>query len=183
MSLNKVDALLPQTIEVFSLNLPHMAKRKKSKKVEETWDGFSTFLTSKGLRVTGQRRGIFDALFEEDGHFTAEQLLVHARNLDDTVSRATVYRSLPLLVESGVVREVDVGHDNKFYTVNLNSENFKAQVVCLDCDTIYEVDAPFMEWYGKTVSEKLGLDVQDQRLQVRAECTQFQHLGSCDRNK
>ena len=160
-----------------------MAKRKKNKKVEEAWDGFSTFLTSKGLRVTGQRRGIFDALFEEDGHFTAEQLLDHARNLDDTVSRATVYHSLPLLVESGVVREVDVGHDNKFYTVNLSSENFKAQVVCSDCDTIYEVDAPFMEWYGKTVSEKLGLDVQDQRLQVRAECTQFQHSGSCDRNK
>ena len=99
------------------------------------------------------------------------------------MSRATVYRSLPLLVESGVVREVDVGHDNKFYTVNLSSENFKAQVVCSDCDTIYEVDAPFMEWYGKTVSEKLGLDVQDQRLQVRAECPQFQQSGACDRNK
>ncbi len=160
-----------------------MTKRKESKKVEEAWDAFSTFLTSKGLRVTGQRRGIFDALFEENGHFTAEQLLYHARNLDDTVSRATVYRSLPLLVESGIVREVDVGHDNKFYTINLRSENFKAQVVCSDCKTIYEVDAPFMEWYGKTVSENLGLNVQDQRLQVSARCPSFQHEGTCDKKK
>ena len=158
-----------------------MAKPKKTRQVEEAWKGFSNFLTSKGLRVTGQRRGIFDALFGHDGHFTAEQLLDEARKLDDTVSRATVYRSLPLLVESGVVREVDVGHDNKFYTVNLSSDTFKAQVVCSDCDTIFEIDAPFMEWYGKTVSQNLGLDVRDQRLQVQAECPSFRTVGTCER--
>ena len=158
-----------------------MAKRNKNKHAEEAWNGFSNYLTSKGLRVTGQRRGIFDALFGQEGHFTAEQLLDRARELDDTVSRATVYRSLPLLVESGVIREVDVGHDNKFYTVNLSSDNFKAQVVCSDCDTIFEIDAPFMEWYGKTVSENLGLDVRDQRLQVQAECPSFRKSGTCER--
>ncbi len=156
-----------------------VAKKKQSKQTAEIWDGFSKFLTSKGLRVTGQRRGIFDALFQQDGHFTAEQLLDSARTLDDTVSRATVYRSLPLFVESGVAREVDVGHDNKFYTVNRSSDNFKAQVICSNCDTIFEVDAPFMEWYGKTVSEKLGLDVKDQRLQVHAECPRSAQ-GACD---
>ena len=158
-----------------------MAKHKKSKHIEEAWNGFSNFLTSKGLRVTGQRRGIFDGLFVQEGHFTAEQLLDRARELDDTVSRATVYRSLPLLVESGVVREVDVGHDNKFYTVNLSSDTFKAQVVCSDCNNIFEIDAPFMEWYGKTVSENLGLDVRDQRLQVQAECPSFRKNGTCKR--
>ena len=101
--------------------------------------------------------------------------------MDESISRATVYRSLPLLIESGVVREVDVGHDYKFYAVNRRAENFKAQVVCTDCDAIFEVDAPFMEWYGKTVSEKLGLDVQDQRLQVRAECPTLRESGACDR--
>ena len=156
-----------------------MAKRKNSKQVEEAWNGFSSYLTSKGLRVTGQRRGIFDAIFNQKGHFTAEQLLARARELDDTVSRATVYRSLPLLVESGVVREVDVGHDNKFYTINLSSEIFKAQVVCSDCDKIFEIDAPFMEWYGRTVSQNLGLDVKDQRLQVQAECPEFRQRGTC----
>jgi len=156
-----------------------MAKHKKSKQMEEAWSGFSNYLTSKGLRVTGQRRGIFDAVLNQKGHFTAEQLLDRARELDDTVSRATVYRSLPLLVESGVVREVDVGHDNKFYTINLSAEIFKAQVVCSDCDKIFEIDAPFMEWYGKTVSQNLGLDVQDQRLQVQAECPEFRRQGTC----
>ena len=49
--------------------------------------------------MTGQRKGVFEALFKQSGHFTAEQSLKDAQSLDDTVSRATVYRCLPLLVE------------------------------------------------------------------------------------
>lgn len=131
--------------------------------------------------MTGQRKGVFEALFKQSGHFTAEQLLKDAQNLDDTVSRATVYRCLPLLVDSGVIRKIDVGQDNKFYALNGSSETFKAQVICSDCEKIFDIDAPFMEWYGKNVSEKLGLDVKDQRLQVHAECPQFKKKGSCSR--
>jgi Fur family ferric uptake transcriptional regulator len=106
-------------------------------------------------------------------------LLQDAKNVDDTVSRATVYRCLPLLVESGVIRKIDVGQENKYYALNGRSETFKAQVICSNCDRIHDVDAPFMEWYGKTVSEKLGLEVKDQRLQVQAECPEFRKNGNC----
>ena len=116
----------------------------------ETLESFSDFLGSKGLRMTDQR-----------------------------VSRATVYRSLPLLVESGIIRKIDVGQENKFYALSGTSETFKAQVICSNCDRIHDVDAPFMEWYGKTVSEKLGLEVKDQRLQVQAECPEFRKNGNC----
>ena len=146
---------------------------------QETLESFSDFLGSKGLRMTGQRKGVFEALFKQNGHFTAEQLLKDAQNLDDTVSRATVYRRLPLMVESGIIRKIDVGQENKFYALNGSSETFKAQVICSDCDRIHDVDAPFMEWYGKTVSEKLGLEVKDQRLQVQAECPEFRKNGNC----
>ena len=129
--------------------------------------------------MTDQRKGVFVALFKQSGHFTAEQLLKDAQNLDETVSRATVYRSLPLLVESGIIRKIDVGQENKFYALNGTSETFKAQVICSNCDRIHDVDAPFMEWYGKTVSEKLGLEVKDQRLQVQAECPEFRKNGNC----
>jgi len=148
----------------------------------ESLESFSDFLVSKGLRMTGQRKGVFEALFKQSGHFTAEKLLHDAQSFDETVSRATVYRCLPLLVESGVIRKIDVGHDNKFYALNGSSETFKAQVVCLDCDKIFDIDAPFMEWYGKNVSAKLGLDVKDQRLQVHAECPQFRKQGNCTRS-
>ena len=98
---------------------------------------------------------IFSAAFSCDEHFTAEDLLDKARNLDDSVSRATVYRALPLLTESNLIREVDVGKDYKYYAANKDVKTFQAQVICKDCEKIFEIDAPFMEWYGKTVAEKL----------------------------
>ena len=132
--------------------------------------------------MTDQRKGVIEALFRQSGHFTAEQLLRDAQNLDETVSRATLYRSLPLLVESGIIRKVDVGQDNKFYALNGQSETFKAQVICSDCNRIEDIDAPFMEWYGKTVSENLGMKVKDQRLQVHAECPDFRNSGKCSKS-
>ncbi|MGE4550523.1 MAG: transcriptional repressor [Opitutales bacterium] len=148
-------------------------------RLARSWKSFRKFLLTKDLRVTGQRRSIFKAIFALPDHFTAEDLLDRARQADETVSRATIYRSLPILHESGIIREVDVGHDSKFYAVNRRSENFKAQVICVDCDKIFEVDAPFMEWYGKTVSENLGLDVKSQRLQVHAECPGQREKNKC----
>ena len=54
-----------------------------------------------------------------------------------------------------------------------------AQVVCVDCDKIFEISAPFMEWYGSTVSLKLGLKPVSQRLQVSAQCIAFRQSGRC----
>ncbi|MFO1447630.1 MAG: transcriptional repressor [Opitutaceae bacterium] len=140
---------------------------------------FKSFLTKKGLRVTNQRLAIFEAAFAQKEHFTAEGLLDHARRIDDSVSRATVYRTLPIMTESALLREVDIGSGEKFYRRNADNNGQMAQVVCLDCDRIFEISAPFMEWYGSTVSSKLGLTPVSQRLQVSAHCNVLRDTGSC----
>jgi Fe2+ or Zn2+ uptake regulation protein len=142
---------------------------------------FRKFLTQKGLRVTSQRLAIFDAAFAQTEHFTAEQLLDRARALDDSVSRATVYRTLPIMTRSALLREVDIGSGEKFYMPNAQPAAQVAQVVCLDCDRIFEISAPFMEWYGSTVSSKLGLAPVSQRIQVSARCNALRDAGACPR--
>lgn len=142
---------------------------------------FRQHLTQKGLRVTNQRLAIFDAAFDRKDHFTAEQLLDFVRTIDDSVSRATVYRTLPIMTESALLREVDIGSGEKFYLPATGTSTQVAQVVCLDCDKIFEISAPFMEWYGSTVSSKLGLTPVSQRLQVSARCDAFRKNGHCPR--
>ena len=139
-------------------------------------EAFTAMLARKGLRVTGQRLAIYDAALAIPDHFTAEELLDKARAIDDSVSRATVYRALPILVEAGVIREVDVGRDHKYYIANRDGGGVKIQLVCLDCDKIIEADAPpIMDWYGKALCAKHNMEPATQRLQVTAHC-----LG-CDR--
>ena len=150
--------------------------------IESVRETFKEFLTSKGLRVTNQRLAIFDAAYQYEDHFTAEDLLERSRKIDDSISRATVYRALPILTESSLIREVDVGRDYKFYMANRKANTFQAQVICLDCEKIFEIDAPFMEWYGKTVADKLALEVETQRLQVSAHCTELRTAHVCKRS-
>jgi Fur family ferric uptake transcriptional regulator len=134
----------------------------------ESWKMFRKFLTTRGLRVTNQRIAIFRAAFYSEGHYAAEELLENARQMDRSVSRATVYRSLPILIESGLIKEVDIGKDYKLYHSNRNATTFKAQVICSDTNEIIEVDAPFMEWYGRAVTERLGMELVSQNLQIKA---------------
>ncbi len=135
--------------------------------LEEARETFLSFLGRKGLRVTGQRVAIFEAAYNQREHFTAEGLLAEARKLDPSVSRATVYRTLPILTESALVRELDVGLDYKFYVASRGKRVDRAQVVDIESDKIYEIDAPFLEWYAKSIAEKVGLEVVSQRLQVQ----------------
>ena len=155
---------------------------KPSVEIENPSETFKEFLANKGLRITNQRIVIFDAAFSIQQHFTAEDLLDKSRNIDSSVSRATVYRALPVLTESGLIREVDVGHDNKYYLANNYVHTFQAQVICMDCDKILEVDAPFMEWYGKTVCDKLDMIPESHRLQVSAHCGEYKKNGRCNKH-
>lgn len=141
-----------------------------SNSFEDRLETFKSFLSDKGFRVTAQRTAIFTAALEYESHYTAEELLDSARQIDSSVSRSTVYRALPILVESGLVEEVDVGHDNKYYRATPLSHNPRAQVVCDDCGKIFEFEAPFLDWYGKAAAQKAGLEPISQRLQVIAKC-------------
>lgn len=143
-------------------------KTPSSENLEAERDTFRTYLSRKGLRVTNQRMAIFEAAFHSKEHFTAEELLEHARHIDRSVSRATVYRTLPILTESQLVREIDVGKDYKFYLASHGKKIEQAQVVDIESDKIYEIDAPFLEWYARSIAEKIGLEVVSQRLQVHA---------------
>lgn len=139
-----------------------------SGETEKSRATFREYLGRKGLRVTSQRMAIFEAAHHHGEHFTAEELLEHARKIDRSVSRATIYRTLPILIESQLLREIDVGRDYKFYLANRGKRIDQAQVVDVESNKIYEIDAPFLEWYARSIAEKVGLEPISQRLQVQA---------------
>jgi Fur family transcriptional regulator, ferric uptake regulator len=162
-----------------SVDTPTPRREIRAVSTESSREKFKAFLADKGLRITNQRLAIFDAAFAQTEHFTAEGLLVHARAIDESVSRATVYRTLPIMTESALLREIDIGRNIKFYTPNRDNRTQQAQIICLDCEKIFEINAPFMEWYGTAVSSKLGLTPVSQRLQVSAHCNAYQATGKC----
>jgi Fur family ferric uptake transcriptional regulator len=144
---------------------------------------FVEFLQHKKLRVTAQRRAIIECAFDTEEHFTAEQLLQWSRRRDKSVSRATVYRTLPLLTESGLVREMDFGCDHKFYDPNYADHPNHSHIICQECSTIVEFDSDQIKKLEGDMCRKLGFSVKTHRLQITGSCEQFKRLGACARKK
>ena len=140
---------------------------------------FLTFLEQKNLRLTTQRQAIVDTVFSTDKHFTAEQLLDWSRQRDKSVSRATVYRTLPLLTESGLVHEMDFGKDHKFYDPNYAEHPHHNHIICQDCEKIVEFESEKIEKLEDEISHKLGFSVKSQRVQITGTCDQLKRLGAC----
>jgi Fur family ferric uptake transcriptional regulator len=144
---------------------------------------FIEFLVRRKLRVTAQRRAIIDTVFGTAEHFSAEQLLRWSRRRDKSVSRATVYRTLPLLTQSGLVREMDFGRDHKFYDPNYADHPNHSHIICQECNTIVEFDSAQIKKLEREMCRKLGFSVKAHRLQITASCDQFKRMGACPRKR
>jgi Fur family transcriptional regulator, ferric uptake regulator len=140
---------------------------------------FADHLVRRGLRMTAQRRAILLAVFATNQHFTADQLLVWSRDRDPSISRATVYRTLPLLVECELVRELDLGEDHRYYDPNYSAHPNHGHIVCLDCGKIFEFESSKIEPQVDEIVRRQGFLARARRLQVMASCVQWQQTGQC----
>lgn len=142
---------------------------------------FLDFLVHKNLRLTAQRRAIVDTAFGTRQHFTADQLLAWSRRRDKSVSRATIYRTLPLLTESGLLREMDFGKDRKVYDPNYAEHPHHNHIICQDCEKIVEFESAKIEELENDITRRLGFSVRSHRLQITAQCEELRARGACSK--
>lgn len=147
--------------------------------LERVRDSLQEFLSARGLRRTIQREAIIDAAFGTTEHFTAEDLLVMAKKIETSVSRATVYRTLPLLVESGMLRELDLGMEMKVYDPNFVEHPTHNHLICVDCDKIIEFEDPNMELLENCITRRLGFSPANKAVTIEGHCDELKSKGSC----
>lgn len=99
------------------------------------------FMNANGLRRTQQRKKLLMAIFAKDEHFTADQLMDRLRNEDLEASRSTVYRTLALLVEANLLKEVYLDAGQVHYDPNFTENPQHAHIVCKSCGKVEEFSA------------------------------------------
>ena len=116
--------------------------KKSSEQVQpEMTEKFRQYLQRNELQLTSQRRAILEQAFAYDDHFRAEDLLVRMRQKGYPTSRATIYRTLPLLVKSGLLGEIIDEHRQTYYE-HIHSLQQHAHLICLRCGRIIEFKEP-----------------------------------------
>jgi Fur family transcriptional regulator, ferric uptake regulator len=136
-------------------------------------------LQLKGLRRTTQRDVIIRAALGTDKHFTADELWDMAKEIDPTTSRATLYRTLSILVESGLLKEIDLGRDQKCYDPNFIESPHHNHLICVDCQRVIEFEDAHLEVLEDCITRRLGFMPTSKGVRIEARCQLLATTGSC----
>lgn len=132
-------------------------------------------MKAAGLRMTQQRRLLVDLLESANEHLDAETVYRMARERDSRIHRATVYRTLKMLKQLGLVDELDLMHvpgDRHFYEVRPTA--FHIHLVCVKCGSVEEPGGPFWEDLNRRVRLETGFEPSVVRLEMGGCCTRCQ---------
>ena len=111
-------------------------RKPKADRPEEQ-QRFESFLRSRQLKLTGERLDLVAEVFGQSHHFDADQLHMALKQKGKAISRATVYRTLDLLVQCGLVRKSSFGDHHAHYEAAQKDEHHD-HLICLNCDAIIE---------------------------------------------
>jgi Fur family ferric uptake transcriptional regulator len=130
-------------------------------------------LSERGLRVTRERQLILDHAFEHFGHFDSEELLESLNRHGIKVSRATVYRTLPQLVEIGLLRRHEIGDRQKFYEPSFGRKHHE-HLICVECGTITEFVQEQIEALQEEICDRHEFKALNHTLQIHGLCKKCQ---------
>lgn len=138
---------------------------------------FEEFVQSRGKRRSAQRRTIVEQVFRRHDHFDADDLIEQLREVADdrTVSRATVYRTLSELVESGLLREMDL-KGRKVYEHDYGYPQHD-HLHCQRCGKLIEFSSDEIKQIREAVAREHQFRVLSHQLIINGICS------DCSRTK
>jgi len=115
-------------------------------------------LRSEGLRYTKQRQAVWDEIRKSDEHRDAEEIYNKLKSNGVRVSRATVYRTIDVLVKNKLVRKMDVGEGRRLFEPRLDNRHHD-HMICMDTGNIIEFFDEELENLQEKIAEKYGYKV------------------------
>ncbi|MDP6340284.1 MAG: Fur family transcriptional regulator [Candidatus Marinimicrobia bacterium] len=119
------------------------------------FDPLKKALRKEGLRYTQQRQAVWDELRATDDHRDAEEIYLALRNSGFKVSRATVYRTIDVLVKNNLVRKLKLGDGHARFEHKVDSAHHD-HLICAQCGKIEEFVDDVIETRQNKIVEELG---------------------------
>ena len=160
----------------------HQNKELDENYVKEKEMAFADFIQRKGLKTTRQRNTIISTFFRLRGHISVEELLNEVKKANPRIGYATVYRTLHLLVESGLVEERRFGDGLARYEGHSDVEHHD-HMICLECGEIFEFFNPRLEALQEKLAEENNFTIYRHRLELYGACKDDKACESRKRKK
>jgi len=136
-------------------------------------DLFRSYLHQQRLPVTHQREAIAMSLFESERHLSVDDLADILRGRGEHVGKATIYRTLNLLVQAELARELDFGEGFKRYE-HQAGEARHDHLVCTGCSKVIRFSRVALDELQEQIATEYGFGVQSRRLKIYGLCKECQ---------
>jgi Fe2+ or Zn2+ uptake regulation protein len=121
-----------------------------------------------GRRLTGQRQLLLQLIQEHGGHLDAHELYRLAAERNPRLSLSTVYRTMNLLRDLGLVDEVHLGEDHHHYELKPTAQH--CHLVCANCGAVVEIGCELIEQLKETVSRQHDFEITEARVDLVGLC-------------
>ena len=121
--------------------------------IKNQLDNFKATLRKMGLKITPQRIIIFEEVIKDKGHRESEEIYLAIKNSSIYVSRATIYRTLDILVQNHIIRKLDLGDGRFRYESKLDNLHHD-HLICDKCGKIVEFLNPKIEKLQENVAKQ-----------------------------
>lgn len=138
-------------------------------RAERALQQFGRFLAERSLRLTGARAAIVEAALERQGHFPIEDLVTDLRRRGIRGSKATVYRTLPLLTGAGIVQAAVISGDSRSYETSFGREHHD-HLICRGCGKVVEFEFEAFEILQKEIAARHGFTLEGHLHQLVGQC-------------
>ncbi len=128
-------------------------------------------LRARGVRMTDQRRLLVGIIQDARRHLDAAALLEIARKQDPGIDRATVYRTIALLKDRGLIDELDLMHiegEKHYYEAKTNRDH--SHMACFKCGAIVEYTSASFEKLKREMADQIEFQIRVVRLEVGGFC-------------
>jgi len=130
---------------------------------------FNDFVRGKGLKQSDQRQEILMTFLKIEKHLTADELYRLVKKKNPKIGFATIYRTLKLLCESGLCRELKL-EDGSVRYEHLYGHDHHDHLICVKCGKFIEVVDPEIEKLQERLAKKEGFTLQGHKLLMYGIC-------------
>ncbi len=131
---------------------------------------FGRYLREQGLPVTQQREAVAQVVFASTAHLSVEDIERLLRDEGERIGKATIYRTLDLLVKSKLVEEHDFGEGFKRYEHRLSRQPVHEHLICLECGSVTEFRSEEVRLVEKRVAQEHHFRPTRHRLEIYGLC-------------